>query len=46
MFGEGVMNGSAMRISEYALVYLVNPPSAWPGFSQAEDGGNEMVTRE
>ena len=34
---------------KYALGYLVNPPSVWPGFSlkpRAEDGGNEMVTRE
>ena len=37
------------KIRKYALGYLVNPPSVWPGFSlkpRAEDGGNEMVTRE
>ena len=32
----------------YALGYLVNPPSASPALvkPRAEDGGNEMVTRE
>ena len=44
-----------ISVGSTSLVTWLTPPSAWPGFSQpgpalvlsqAEDGGNEMVTRE